>query len=108
MGASSSFSETRAEGQRLLASVFARLGQTLHHSFDLIEELITHHFFRSLGDVDWSTYQLGPLVVSSLLINLLELASPLYINIVYTSILPTGSMESLLVLSAGVVVLMLL
>ena len=68
MGASSSFSETRAEGQRLLASVFARLGQTLHHSFDLIEELITHHFFRSLGDVDWSTYQLGPLVVSSLLV----------------------------------------
>jgi ABC-type bacteriocin/lantibiotic exporter with double-glycine peptidase domain len=84
------------------------LRQLLDECFDLIEELITNRFFRSLGDVDWSAYQLGPLVVSSLLINLLELASPLYINIVYTSVLPTGSMASLLVLSSGVVVLMLL
>ncbi len=43
-----------------------------------------------------------------MLINLLELASPLYINIVYTSVLPTGSMSSLLVLSLGVVALMVL
>lgn len=80
----------------------------LGQCFDLLEEFITHRFFRSLGDVDWSAYQLGPLVVASLLINLLELASPLYINIVYTSVLPSGSMESLLVLSTGVVLLMLL
>ncbi|MFQ6539723.1 MULTISPECIES: ABC transporter transmembrane domain-containing protein [Aphanothece] len=77
-------------------------------SFDLIDELVHHRFFRSLRDVDWSTYQLGPILIASVLINLLELASPLYINIVYTSILPTGSMSSLLVLSVGVVVLMVL
>lgn len=92
--------------------LFSAAGSFVHRvlntSFDLIEELLTSRFFRTLGDVDWSAYQLGPLVVSSLLINLLELASPLYINIVYTSVLPSGSMASLLVLSAGVVGLMLL
>jgi len=95
-----------------VGSLFSAAGSFVHRvlntSFDLIEELLTSRFFRTLGDVDWSAYQLGPLVVSSLLINLLELASPLYINIVYTSVLPTGSMSSLLVLSTGVVALMLL
>ena len=94
----------RAVLLRPLQALEGVLGQC----FDLLEEFITHRFFRSLGDVDWSAYQLGPLVVASLLINLLELASPLYINIVYTSVLPSGSMESLLVLSSGVVLLMLL
>ncbi len=84
------------------------LKQELNDNFNLIEEFITNRFFHSLGNVDWSAYQIGPLVVSSLLINLLELSSPLYINIVYTSVLPSGSMESLLVLSVGVVLLMLL
>ena len=84
------------------------LKRGLDSNVDLIEEFITNRFFRSLGNVDWSAYQIGPLVVSSLLINLLELSSPLYINIVYSSILPSGSMASLLVLSVGVVVLMVL
>lgn len=84
------------------------LKQGWNSNFELLEEFLTNRFFSSLGTVDWSAYQLGPLVVSSLLINLLELSSPLYINIVYTSVLPNGSMESLLVLSTGVIVLMLL
>ena len=48
------------------------------------------------------------ILIASVLINLLELASPLYINIVYTSVLPSGSMASLVVLTIVVVVLMLL
>lgn len=107
MGASA-FSRIAIRWQRMLQAFLSRLLLALHHGFDLIEDLITHHFFRSLRKVDWSVYQLGPLVVCSLLINLLELASPLYINIVYSSVLPTGSMESLVLLSVGAVVLMLL
>jgi ATP-binding cassette, subfamily C, bacterial LapB len=84
---------------------FRRVWQT---SFDLLEELVNHRFFHSLKDVDWSAYQLGPILVASILINLLELASPLYINIVYTSVLPSGALSSLVVLTLGVVVLMVL
>lgn len=43
-----------------------------------------------------------------MLINLLELSSPLYINIIYTSVLPSGSMASLVVLTIAVVLLMVL
>ena len=39
-----------------------------------------------------------------MLINLLELASPLYINIVYTSVLPSGSMSSLVVMTVVAIV----
>ena len=77
-------------------------------SVDLIEELVNHRFFHSLGEVDWSQYQLGPILIASVLINLLELASPLYINIVYTSVLPSGSMSSLVVMTVAVVLLMVL
>ncbi|WP_259719827.1 ABC transporter transmembrane domain-containing protein [Synechococcus sp. CS-1328] len=75
---------------------------------DLVEELIKHRYFQSLRQLDWSSYQLGPILISSVLINLLELASPLYINIIYTSVLPTSSSSSLVVLTVGVVLLMLL
>ena len=74
----------------------------------MIEELVNHRFFQSLGEVDWSKYQLGPILIASVLINLLELASPLYINIVYTSVLPSGSMSSLVVMTVAVVLLMVL
>ena len=77
-------------------------------SFDLIEEFVGHRFFQSLRDVDWSNYQLGPILIASVLINLLELASPLYINIVYTSVLPSGAMSSLVVMTVVVVLLMVL
>ena len=77
-------------------------------SFDLIEEFVGHRFFQSLRDVDWSNYQLGPILIASVLINLLELASPLYINIVYTSVLPSGAMSSLVVMTVAVVLLMVL
>lgn len=75
---------------------------------DLIREARDHRYFQSFRHIDWSEYQLLPILVASVLINMLELSSPLYINIVYTSILPSGSMSSLIVLTAGVVVLMLL
>ena len=78
------------------------------HSVDLVDELIHHRFFKSLKDVDWTAYQLGPILIASVLINLLELASPLYINIIYTSVLPSGSMSSLMVLTVAVVLLMVL
>lgn len=77
-------------------------------SKELIEELVNHRFFQSLGEVDWNKYQLGPILIASVLINLLELASPLYINIVYTSVLPSGSMSSLVVMTVAVVLLMVL
>ena len=77
-------------------------------SVELIEELVNHRFFQSLHEVDWSQYQLGPILIASVLINLLELASPLYINIVYTSVLPSGSMSSLVVTTVAVVLLMVL
>ncbi|MEI8251865.1 MAG: ABC transporter transmembrane domain-containing protein, partial [Synechococcus sp. ELA057] len=77
-------------------------------SVDLVDELVRHQFFQSLREVDWSAYQLGPILIASILINLLELASPLYINIVYTSVLPSGSISSLVVLTIAVVVLMVL
>ena len=75
---------------------------------DLFSELVNHRFFRSLRDVDWSGYQVAPILIASVLINLLELSSPLYINIVYTSVLPTRALSSLVVLTAGVVALTLL
>ena len=73
---------------------------------ELIQELVSHRFFQSLREVDWRQYQLGPILVASVLINLLELASPLYINIVYTSVLPSGSMSSLVVMTVAVLLLM--
>ena len=89
-------------------SLLRPVGHACRTSVDLIEELIHHRFFRGLRDVDWSTYQIGPILIASVLINLLELASPLYINIIYTSVLPSGSMSSLMVLTVAVVVLMVL
>jgi ABC-type bacteriocin/lantibiotic exporter with double-glycine peptidase domain len=77
-------------------------------SFELVDELVHHRFFQSLQEVDWNQYQLGPILIASVLINLLELASPLYINIVYTSVLPSGSMSSLVVMTVAVVLLMVL
>jgi ABC-type bacteriocin/lantibiotic exporter with double-glycine peptidase domain len=77
-------------------------------SVELVDELIHHRFFQSLRQVDWSDYQLGPILIASVLINLLELSSPLYINIIYTSVLPSGSMASLVVLTTAVVLLMVL
>ena len=86
----------------------ARFRDAWNTSFDLIEEFVGHRFFRSLRDVDWSQYQLDLILITSVLINLLELASPLYINIVYTSVLPSGATSSLVVMTTVVVLLMVL
>lgn len=91
-----------------LASLLSSLRLVWTTNIGLVRELVRHRFFRSLRVVDWSSYQLGPILIASVLINLLELASPLYINIVYTSVLPSGSMSSLVVLTIAVVVLMVL
>lgn len=80
----------------------------LDTNIELVRELIQHSYFRGLRQVDWTSYQLGPILIASVLINVLELASPLYINIVYTSVLPSGSLASLVVLTTAVVLLMLL
>ena len=96
--------QAKAVTRFLLRSILAALNEGL----DLIEELFHHRYFRSLRELDWSAYQVGPILIASVLINLLELASPLYINIVYTSVLPSGSNASLVVLSVAVVALMML
>lgn len=93
-------------------SLAGRAGSSLkgffNHLLDLIEELWRHKFFSNLKRTEWEDYQVGPIVVSSILINLLELASPIYINLVYTTILPARSISSLLVLTVGIVLLLAL
>lgn len=86
----------------------SKVGGFLHSQLDLIDELTNHEFFQSLKTTDWSQYQVVPIVVSSVLINLLELASPIYINLVYTTILPTKAFASLTVLTIGVILLLAL
>ncbi|MEB3352802.1 MAG: ABC transporter transmembrane domain-containing protein [Cyanobacteriota bacterium] len=97
--------QTLGEGRDLVVRKVVNAWNT---SFELVDELVHHRFFQSLQDVDWSQYQLGPILIASVLINLLELASPLYIHIVYTSILPSGSMSSLMVTTVAVLLLMVL
>jgi ATP-binding cassette, subfamily C, bacterial LapB len=87
---------------------FAALRRVWLTPIELVSELVNHRFFRSLRNVDWSVYQLTPILIASVLINLLELSSPLFINIVYTSVLPTRALSSLVVLTLVVVVLTLL
>ena len=107
-----SLSEAQAPGGRespsLLLTLLRPFQGALRTSVELVDELIHHRFFQSLRQVDWSDYQLGPILIASVLINLLELSSPLYINIIYTSVLPSGSMASLVVLTIAVVLLMVL
>lgn len=107
-----SLSEAQAPGGRETPSFLLALWRpfqgALRTSVELVDELIHHRFFQSLRQVDWSDYQLGPILIASVLINLLELSSPLYINIIYTSVLPSGSMASLVVLTIAVVLLMVL
>ena len=99
---------SRKSFRHVLSASIRRCKQSLNAALDLLEEAMSHRFFQSLRYVHWSDYQLKPILVASVLINLLELASPLYINIVFTSVLPSGSMSSLVVLSVGVVLLMIL
>ena len=84
------------------------IGRALEGARCSLEKLRRHRYVYALSRVPWSDYQVKPILLASVLINLLELASPIYINIVYTSVLPSGSMSSLVVLSVGVVFLMLL
>ena len=108
---------SEAESDRVLAT--GTPGELLAHLVDgiqhrsartkaLAREFWDNSFFRSLGQIDWLQYQLTPILIASVLINIFELASPLYINLVYTSVLPSGSIESLALLTMGVVVLLVI
>ena len=108
MTASLHVPELRERLARAGREITSRAKRLTTVSLDLIREARDHRYFQSFDEIDWSEYQLQPILIASVLINLLELSSPLYINIVYTSILPSGSMSSLIVLTAAVVVLMLL
>ena len=108
MTASLHVPELRERLTRAGREITSRAKRLTAVSIDLIREARDHRYFQSFDEIDWSEYQLQPILIASVLINLLELSSPLYINIVYTSILPSGSMSSLIVLTAAVVVLMLL
>ena len=108
MTASLHVPELRERLARAGREITSRAKRLIAVSHDLIREARDHRYFQSFDEIDWSEYQLQPILIASVLINLLELSSPLYINIVYTSILPSGSMSSLIVLTAAVVVLMLL
>ena len=108
MTASLHVPELRERLTRAGREIASRAKRLTAVSLDLIREARDHRYFQSFDEIDWSEYQLQPILIASVLINLLELSSPLYINIVYTSILPSGSMSSLIVLTAAVVVLMLL
>ncbi len=104
--------EAQAPGGRetpsLLLTLWRPFQGSLRTSVELVDELIHHRFFQSLRQVDWSDYRLGPILIASVLINLLELSSPLYINIINISILPSGFIASLVVLTIAVVLLMVL
>ena len=93
---------------RLSNKITVRAKLLVSNNLELINEARTHGFFKSLKEINWQEYQLKPILVASVLINLLELSGPLYINIVYTSILPSRATSSLIVLTTGVVILMLL
>ena len=108
MTASLHVPELRERLTRAGREIASRAKRLTAVSLDLIREARDHRYFQSFDEIDWSEYQLQPILIASVLINLLELSSPLFINIVYTSILPSGSMSSLIVLTAAVVVLMLL
>jgi ATP-binding cassette, subfamily C, bacterial LapB len=91
-----------------IGSVQRWLRSAWDEAFDVIDDLIHHPFFHSLRQTAWDDFQVVPILIASILINILELASPLYINIVYTSVLPSGSLSSLIVLTIAVIILILL
>ena len=74
----------------------------------LLRELFHHRYFQSLKQFSWNKYRIGQIVIASILINLLELSAPIYINIVYSVILPRRAIESLILLTILVVVLMMI
>lgn len=94
--------------QRLLLNLFRQIKQFPKICIELYKEVRDSHYLQSLKEINWSEYQIKPILVSSILINILELSSPLYINIVYTSILPSKSISSLIVLTVFAFTLILL
>ena len=94
--------------QKKLLILIERFKQLAVLCIELFKEARDSRYFQSLREIDWNKYQLKPILIASILINIIELSSPLYINIVFTSILPSESISSLVVLTTFVVFLMLL
>ena len=94
--------------QKTLGDQVKKVKQLPRTCVELYKEARDSRYVQSLKEVNWNEYQLKPILIASILINIIELSSPLYINIVYTSILPSGSMSSLIVLTTFVAFLMLL
>ena len=94
--------------QKTLDSLVKQAKQLPRTCIELYKEARDSRYVQSLKEVNWNEYQLKPILIASILINIIELSSPLYINIVYTSILPSGSMSSLIVLTTFVAALMIL
>ena len=108
MASKLNFSTLLERSKKTLIVLLGRVRRVPLLCVELYEEARDSQYIQSLKKVDWNEYQLKPILIASILINIIELSSPLYINIVYTSILPSGSMSSLIVLTTFVALLMLL
>ena len=108
MASKLNFSTLLERSKKRLIVLLGRVRRVPLLCVELYEEARDSQYIQSLKKVDWNEYQLKPILIASILINIIELSSPLYINIVYTSILPSGSMSSLIVLTTFVALLMLL
>lgn len=73
----------------------------------LATTLINSTFVKRLVQFQWEDIHLKQIIIASIVINLLELAVPLYINIVYTVIIPARSTETLITLSTIVLLLVI-
>ena len=108
MASNLDFSTFSRSSKKTVVLLLERVKRVPFLCIKLYEEARDSEYIKSLRKVDWNEYQLKPILIASVLINIIELSSPLYINIVYTSILPSGSMSSLIVLTTFVALLMLL
>ena len=83
------------------------ISKKYHKYTALLLELKHHRYGDSLKYFNWKEFRIGQLIIASVLINLLELSTPIYINIVYSVILPRQATESLIILTMFVVVMMI-
>ena len=68
----------------------------------LATSLLNSPFVKKLIQFQWESIHVRQIIIASIVINLLELAVPLYINIVYTVLIPARSTETLITLSTVV------
>ena len=68
--------EVREQIDRIGRSLKKQIKHLAWVCLDLIREAREHRYFQSLRHVDWTEYQLRPIIIASVLINLLELSLP--------------------------------